>query len=168
MADEKKPVFTAEDRRRKGLETFAHPLNPERSQMRGISLSQQAGLARVAVHVGVLPPGKESFVYHSHALEEEWMFVLSGRGRMEIDGELHDLGPGDFVGFAAPSKHHQLHNPYDEDLTYLTGGERGAVEVAELPRLNLVMVRRGVDAMLYPLDAGKSFHAMVGEEPGAS
>lgn len=165
MPSEKKSVFTAEERRQKGLESFVHPLNPERSQMRGLSLSEQVGMTRMGVHVGVLPPGKESFVYHSHALEEEWMFVLSGRGRMEIDGEMHELGPGDFVGFATPSKHHQLHNPYDEDLTYITGGERGSVEIAEFPRQNLVMVRRGVDATLYPLDAGKPFRPVVGEEP---
>jgi uncharacterized cupin superfamily protein len=27
-----------------------------------------------------VPPGKESFVYYSHQREEEWIYVLSGRG----------------------------------------------------------------------------------------
>ena len=43
-----KPVFTRAEREREGLRPFAHPLNPGRSEMRGISLSEHAGLARVA------------------------------------------------------------------------------------------------------------------------
>ena len=82
------PIVRRVDREKKGFESFSHPLNPERSQMRGFSLSDAVGLTRIAVHLAVLPPGKESFVYHSHAVEEEWLYVLAGRGRIEIDGEL--------------------------------------------------------------------------------
>lgn len=69
--------------------------------MRAVSLSERAGMKRLGIHVARLPPGRESFVYHSHQLEEEWLFVLEGRGRVEIDGVMHELQPGDFVGFAA-------------------------------------------------------------------
>jgi uncharacterized cupin superfamily protein len=48
-----------------------------------------------------MPPGKESFVYHSHHREEEWIYVLSGRGVAEIDGEEFEVGAGDFMGFPA-------------------------------------------------------------------
>jgi len=161
----KEPIVRAVDREKKGLESFSHPLNPERSQMRGFSLSEQAGLTRVGVHFAVLPPGKESFVYHSHAVEEEWLYILSGRGRIEIDGELHELAAGDFAGFGTPSAAHQLRNPYAEDLTYLTGGERKDVEIAEFPRLGKVMVRLGFEATLYPKEAGTPMRAYVGELP---
>ena len=165
MTEPREPVFTAVDRAKKGLEEFSHPLNPERSKMKGVSLSEAAGLERIGVHLMVLPPGRESFVYHSHLREEEWLFVLSGRGQLEIDGKLRDLGPGDFVGFAAPSLPHQLRNPFGEDLTYLSGGERQPFEVAEFPRLGLVMIRKGMEATLYPLSAGKPLSAYVGEPP---
>jgi uncharacterized cupin superfamily protein len=159
------PIVRAVDREKKGLESFSHPLNPERSQMRGFSLSAVVGLTRIGVHFAVLPPGKESFVYHSHAVEEEWLYVLAGRGRIEIDGEQHELVAGDFVGFATPSAAHQLRNPYGQDLTYLTGGERKDVEIAEFPRLGKVMVRLGFEAMLYPKEAGKPMRAYVGDLP---
>ena len=165
MANRKEPVFTASDRAKKGLEEFSHPLNPERSKMKGVSLSEAVGLERIGVHVMVLPAGNESFVYHTHLREEEWLFVLSGRGRIEIDGQMRELAPGDFVGFATPSLPHQLRNPYGEELTYLTGGERQQFEVAEFPRLGKVMIRNGMEATLYPIEAGKSLRAYVGEPP---
>ncbi|TMG08625.1 MAG: cupin domain-containing protein [Chloroflexi bacterium] len=160
------PIVRRVDREKKGFESFSHPLNPERSQMRGFSLSDAVGLTRIAVHLAVLPPGKESFVYHSHAVEEEWLYVLAGRGRIEIDGELRELVAGDFVGFATPSAAHQLRNPYGQDLTYLTGGERKEVEIAEFPRLGKIMVRVGFEAMLYPKEAGTPMRPYVGDLPG--
>jgi uncharacterized cupin superfamily protein len=158
------PIFTAEQREKKGLETFSHPLNPGRSEMRGVSLSEAVGLQRIAVHLAVLPAGKESFVYHTHLREEEWLFVLSGRGRIEIDGEMRELGPGDFCGFVTPSVAHQLSNPYTDDVVYLTGGERTSMEVAEFPRLRKLMVRTGMEAKLYPLEP-EPFRAYVGDDP---
>ena len=68
-------------------------------------------------------PGKESFIYHTHYYEEEWIYILSGRGVAEIDGAEHEVGPGDFMGFATPSVAHHLRNPFDVELVYLCGGE---------------------------------------------
>ena len=148
------PVFTAEEREKKGLETFSHPLNPGRSEMRTISLSDAVGLQRIGVHLA----------YHTHLREEEWLFVLSGRGRMEVDGKMRELGPGDFCGFVTPSVPHQLSNPHGDDLVYLTGGERTSIEVAEFPRLRKLMVRTGMEAKLYPLEP-EPFRAYVGDDP---
>ncbi len=55
-----------------------------------------------------LPPGRESYVYHTHEAEEEWLYILSGRGITEIDGAEHEVGPGDFMGFPTPSVAHHL------------------------------------------------------------
>ena len=95
--------------------------------------------------LGRLPPGRESFVYHAHQHEEEFVYVLSGRGMLEIDGTEHDVGPGDFAAFPVPSVAHQLRNPFDADLVYLMGGERREMEVADFPRLGKRLVRSGPD-----------------------
>ena len=58
---------------------FAHPWNPN-SQMRGTQLARSVGLKRTGVNFIRVPAGKESFVYHSHRYEEEWMYVLAGSG----------------------------------------------------------------------------------------
>ena len=62
---------------------YSHPWNPA-SELHGVQLGRTLGLARTGVNFAVLPPGKESFVYHSHTYEEEWLYILSGRGRAEV------------------------------------------------------------------------------------
>ncbi|HLL83585.1 MAG TPA: cupin domain-containing protein, partial [Longimicrobium sp.] len=104
-------------------ESGQHPLNP-RSQLYGHRLGDAVGLQRLGVAQLRIPPGKESFILHTHACEEEWLYVLSGRARVQLDDDFYDIGPGDFVGFPTPSVAHHLTNPFAEDFVYLAGGER--------------------------------------------
>jgi uncharacterized cupin superfamily protein len=73
-------------------QSFSHRWNPK-SQLIGVQLSRALGLKRTAVSIARMPPGKESFVYHSHRHEEEWLYILSGRGIAEIDSEKIEVGP---------------------------------------------------------------------------
>ena len=120
--------------------SFQHPLNP-RSEIHLKSLSQIAGMKRVGVHIGRIPPGKESFAYHSHHFEEEFLYILVGRGMADIDGQEVEVGPGDFLGFPAPSVAHHLRNPFDQDLVYMMGGERREFEIADFPRNHKRLIR---------------------------
>ena len=111
---------------------LSHPLNPH-SEVYLRRLGETVGLQRTVVTMARIPPDKESFIYHAHKGDEEWLYVISGRGRAEIGDKTFEIGPGDFMAFPIPSIGHDLKNPYDEDLVYLMGGERGRVEVAEFP-----------------------------------
>jgi uncharacterized cupin superfamily protein len=110
-----------------------HPLNPG-SEVHLRALGGLVGLQRVRLTLARIPPGKESFAYHAHAADEEFVYILAGRGRAEIGDETFEAGPGDFTGFPTPSVAHHLTNPYDEDLVYLMGGERSRVEIGSFPR----------------------------------
>jgi uncharacterized cupin superfamily protein len=136
--------------------SFSHPWNPK-SEVVGTRLSQLVQLTRTGVSLVQIPPGKESFVYHAHHCEEEWIYILAGRGIVEIDGQEHEVGSGDFMGFPTPSVPHHLRNPFDAELVYLMGGESRELEIADFPRHNRRMVRRGSVVEVYPLDAGKPF-----------
>lgn len=127
---------------------FSHPWNPN-SEIVGTRLSTLVGLSRTDVSLVHIPAGKESFVYHAHYREEEWIYIISGRGIAEIDDEEFEVSAGDFIGFPTPSVAHHLRNPYDEELVYLVGGENLDVEVAEFPRLGKRMLRRGQDVEIY-------------------
>jgi len=129
----------------------AHPLNAS-SEMHYVSLGDLVGLERIGVHVIRLPPGKESCVYHAHAAEEEWLYIVAGRGIAEIDGREHEVGPGDFMGFPTPSVGHHLRNPFDHDLVYLVGGERRDMEVGTFPELGKKVIRVGREAWLVDAD----------------
>jgi len=135
---------------------FSHPWNPN-SLMRGTQLARSVGLKRTGVNFIRVPAGKESFVYHSHRFEEEWMYVLAGAGIAFIDGQEFAISAGDFLGFPAPSVAHLLRNTGSEDLVYLAGGENREFEVAEFPTLNKRMVRMGQQVDIYDADDAKGF-----------
>jgi uncharacterized cupin superfamily protein len=138
------------------MSRFSHPWNPN-SEVVGARLSSLAGLSRVGVSLARVPAGKESFAYHSHYREEEWIYVVSGRGVAEIDDEEFEVSTGDFMGFPTPSVAHHLRNPYEEDLLYLVGGENRDVEVADFPRLSKRMLRRGQDVEVYEVSDARGF-----------
>lgn len=138
-------------------QTFSHPWNP-RSELTGYQMGKSTGLRRTGVNFARLAPGKESFVYHSHWTEEEWIYIIEGRGRARIDGVDYEVGPGDFMAFPTPSVPHHLINPFEADLVYLMGGENHETEVAEFPDHNKRVVRgpKGMVAV-YDIDAAKPF-----------
>ena len=99
------------------------------------SLGDAAGLSTIGVHLVRLERGDTSSVHHYHHQDEEWVYILSGRGIAEIGDEKHDVSAGDFMGFVAGSQAHSLHNPHAEDLVYLVGGNRWPFDVCDYPRV---------------------------------
>ncbi len=131
--------------------TGAHPWN-ENSSFRSTQLSRSLGMERsIVVHVAI-PPGKESFVPHTHEREEEWMYILSGSGTADIDGEEVAIGAGDFLGFTTPSVVHHLRNTGDSELVYLMGGECLYAEASNFPTLNKRKIRFGSEVHIFELD----------------
>jgi uncharacterized cupin superfamily protein len=125
---------------------FSQRLNPN-SHLRRTGLSRLAGLSRAHVSLGRIPPGKDSFAYHAHRCEEEWVYILSGRAIADIDGQSDEVGPGDFMGFPTPGIAHLLRNPFDVELVYLMGGEALPLDVLDYPKLGkrfLLLYGQGV------------------------
>lgn len=150
-------LFAAADRAKLPEESARHPYNPA-SEVHGHTLSRRVGLKRVGVNLLRVPPGKESFVFHLHHGEEEWVYVLSGQGTADVGDESFQVGPGDFLGFPPSTHGHHLRNPGSEDLVYLCGGEAREVEVADFPRLKRRLASWGRDGLqgryaVYPMEA---------------
>jgi hypothetical protein len=91
--------------------TFTQRLNPG-SLFHGSELSRPGGLTKYGVSWARLPPGKESFAYHAHDVQEEWMFALSGRAVALSDGVEHPVA---LMGGERPVR---------DVLTYPALGER--------------------------------------------
>lgn len=140
---------------------FSHPWNPN-SQLFGSQLGPLVGLQRTGVNIGRIPSGKESFVYHLHYQEEEWLYIISGRGIAEIDRREYEVGPGDFMGFPTPQVGHHLRNPYSEDLVYLAGGEHLELDVADFPKLGKRMFRHGQRSEIFDLADAQEFGPLKG------
>jgi uncharacterized cupin superfamily protein len=111
-----------------------HALDPA-SVRHTRSLGDAVGLATIGVHLVRLKSGKTSSVHHFHHHDEEWIYVLSGRGVAEIGDEKFEVGPADFMGFVAGSLPHSLTNLNSEDLVYLVGGSRLPFDICDYPRI---------------------------------
>ena len=130
---------------------FSHPFNPK-SEISGFSLSQAVGLERIGFNLATIHANKESFIYHSHEFEEEFIYILYGKGIAEIDGEEWEIEAGDFMGFPTPSVPHHIRNPFEEDLVYIMGGEKREYEVVDFPHLKKRMFRNGQKMQIADLD----------------
>lgn len=98
------------------------------------ALGDACGLKHLGVHLVRLESGRESTEYHTHSHDEEWIYILSGRGRAEIGERTVEVKAGDFMGFVEGSPPHSMTNPFPEDLVYLVGGTRQAYDVVDYPR----------------------------------
>ncbi len=147
MAEKQNPLLKASDIDAMNEVEFHHPLNPN-SEIYIRSLGGAVGFERIGVSLARIPPGQESFIYHAHHNEEEWIYILSGRGVAEIGDTEYEVESGDFMGFGLPQLPHHLRNPFSEDLTYLVGGEKVRFDVGVFPRLGKRAIRDGEEAYI--------------------
>lgn len=158
MSDQPRPtrsLLTAAEIR-DGEFVFSHPWNPS-SLVHFAHLSGLSGLKRTGVSLVRIPPGKESFCYHMHHREEEWVYLLSGHATAEIGDEAYAVGPGDFLAFPAGGEAHLLRNTGEDELVCLMGGENRQFEIADFPRLGKRMVRMGEKMEIFELADAEPF-----------
>lgn len=74
------------------------------STIRSILDGTNAPVREQSLAEASLPPGG-STQRHYHRASEEIYFLLEGTGRMELDGALRDVGPGDAVLIPAGAWH---------------------------------------------------------------
>jgi len=93
------------------------------------AVGEKLGLTRIGIHHLRLPPGRRSSYPHAESAEEEFVFVISGRPDVWIDGELHALEPGDSVAFPAGTGiNHSFLNNTSEDVQLMVIGEKPKAE----------------------------------------
>ena len=79
------------------------------------------GSARLAfIHDDVLKP-HTSIGVHRHDDEQEYYYIVSGRGVMILDGEEHDVSAGDITA-VFPGGSHGLINLSNDDLRIIVIG----------------------------------------------
>jgi uncharacterized cupin superfamily protein len=127
------PLLTAAAIARMKVERRRHFIN--RGALRlNKSLGDAVGMTEMGVHLVRIRKGDDTTEFHTHYCDEEFVYILSGHGIAEIGKRRIKVGPGDFMGFAAKSLPHGMTNPYEEELVYLLGGTRKAIDISEYPR----------------------------------
>lgn len=105
-------------------------------------LTPSMGTGRLGVNQTRVPPGRVAVPFHAHQREDEVFFVLSGRGVLRYGETLREIRAGDCISCPARSGvAHQIANPFDEDLVYLSIGLNDPDEVCTYPDSGKVLVR---------------------------
>lgn len=120
----------------------SHPLNPN-SLYDVKRLGDAVGLSHIGFNLVTVMPGHDSTEYHRHLYEEECIYILSGCGSAEIEGEFYDVSEGDFLGFRRNSCAHALSNSGTEPLVLLVTGQRLEHDICEYPKKNLKLYING-------------------------
>jgi mannose-6-phosphate isomerase-like protein (cupin superfamily) len=85
------------------------------------------GITAFGVNAVVYPPHYDGF-NHFHDRQDELYFVHSGTARVEVDGDVRELGAGGMVHVESTTPR-RISNPGDEPLVMLVvGGKDGYVE----------------------------------------
>jgi uncharacterized cupin superfamily protein len=90
------------------------------------NFSAALGLRRIGIRHQVLPPGRRTSYPHAESDEEEFVYVLEGTPSLWLNGVLHELAPGDGVGFPAGTGiAHSFLNNTAAPVVLLVVGEPG-------------------------------------------
>lgn len=87
------------------------------SEIRELLAHRNSAIANQSLAEARLPVGG-STQEHYHVKAEEIYFITQGRGRMRIDTEERDVGPGDAIAIP-PGRKHKLWNVGEEGLRLL-------------------------------------------------
>ncbi len=87
------------------------------SEIREILAYRNSCLQKQSLAEARLPPGGRT-TPHYHPLTEEIYYILIGKGRMTIDNETRDVGPGDAIAIP-PAATHTIQNIGSETLLFL-------------------------------------------------
>ena len=87
------------------------------SEIRELLAYRNSGIKNQSLAEARVPVGS-STQEHYHPKTEEIYYITAGTGRMDIEGDIRDIKPGDAIAIP-PGKKHKLWNTGQEVLTLL-------------------------------------------------
>jgi uncharacterized cupin superfamily protein len=107
-------------------------------------LGDAFGLSNFGVNLTELAPGAISSLRHSHAIQDEFVYVLEGCPTLCTNRGRATLAPGMCAGFkGGTGDAHHLVNETGARVVYLEVGDRTAGDVARYPDDDLVAIQAG-------------------------
>jgi uncharacterized cupin superfamily protein len=99
------------------------------------------GLKNFGVNLTTLKPGAQSALRHSHAKQDEFVYILEGEPTLRTDEGETLLSPGMCAGFRAGTGNaHHLVNRTSSDVVYIEIGDRMPGETAAYPDDDLKLI----------------------------
>jgi uncharacterized cupin superfamily protein len=113
---------------------FDQPRDRPGFEGRRARIGRQAGSERLGASVWEVQAGQAAYPYHFHLVEEELLFVLSGRPSLRTPDGWRELKPGEAVAFlVGEGGAHQIVNRTDEPVRILVVSQSGVPEVCIYP-----------------------------------
>jgi uncharacterized cupin superfamily protein len=116
------------------------------------SIGDILGLEHLGVHLVRIEPGNDTTQFHFHHQDEEFVYILEGKGTADIGIVLVDVQGGDFMALKQNSLPLCRNNSSDEVLVFLMGGTRSDIDVCDYPKLNRRMYRENGKKSFVDLD----------------
>lgn len=127
---------------RSAVSFYPEPFNSRMAGRQKRQLGEFFGLANFGVNLTRLAPSAVSSLRHSHAKQDEFIYVVSGHPTLHTDAGRMRLAPGMCAGFrAGTGDSHHLLNETDEEVLYLEIGDRTPDEHVTYPDDDLQFVR---------------------------
>jgi uncharacterized cupin superfamily protein len=97
------------------------------------AISARIGARGLGYNITAIAPGKATFPFHSHRINEEMFFVLQGSGEVRIGPDTFPIRSGDFIACPPSGREaaHQIRNTGSDELRFL------AVSTQRFPEINL-------------------------------
>lgn len=97
---------------------------------------------RLGVNMSHLPPGRTGCPFHTHAIDDEVFYIISGSGVLRYGDSVTRVTEGDCISCPAGTGiAHQLYNDGEVDMVYLGIGANSPHEVCTYPDSGKVLVR---------------------------
>lgn len=87
------------------------------SEIRELLAHRNSAIRNQSLAEARVPPGAVTAAHH-HRQTEEIYYILSGQGRMTIDSQQRDVGPGDAIAIPPGAVHH-IENTGRQTLKFL-------------------------------------------------
>jgi uncharacterized cupin superfamily protein len=134
------PAVVAEEVPGRTTSNYPEPFASRTKGRMKRALGDFFGLKNFGVNLTHLPPGKISSVRHTHAKQDELVFILEGNPTLITDEGRTALRPGMCAGFRAGNGNaHHLVNETNKDVVYLEIGDRTPGETATYPDDDLAL-----------------------------
>lgn len=112
------------------------------SKLKTILIGDAIGCEKIYVNIDYVKPGAESVKYHSHSKQEEFFFIINGKGMIRIDGEEILIKTGDVISKPAGKDiAHQFINNSSEILQILDVGTREKDDIVTYPDENIIFIK---------------------------
>ncbi|HZQ00495.1 MAG TPA: cupin domain-containing protein [Reyranella sp.] len=138
MPKPRPPAFDPKDVIESNFTTYPAAFKPANSQRWNRRLGDHVGLRNFGVNLTRIEPGAQSSARHTHARQDEFIWVVEGEVVLETNEGSQTLKPGMCAGFAAGCGNaHRFVNKSDRDVYLLVVGDRTLPEEVTYPDIDL-------------------------------